>query len=85
MEMKGLKLALLMAMVQIGYASASAMYKLAVNDGMSITVVTAYRLMFATVFTLPLSLIFERSIHYPVASFVTTLTTTLFDVLYPGY
>ncbi|XP_020239772.1 WAT1-related protein At1g68170 isoform X2 [Cajanus cajan] len=55
-----LKPVLLMALVQVAYASVNVLYKLAINDGMSIRVVTAYRLMFAVVFTFSLSLIFER-------------------------
>ncbi|XP_027347580.1 WAT1-related protein At1g25270-like [Abrus precatorius] len=51
---------LLMVLVQIAYASVNVLYKLAINDGMSIRVVIAYRLMFAVVFTFSLALIFER-------------------------
>ena len=49
-----------MVFVQIAFAAVNVMYKLAINDGMSIRVVTAYRLMFAVVFTSSLALIFER-------------------------
>ncbi|KAK7319371.1 hypothetical protein RJT34_04091 [Clitoria ternatea] len=51
---------LLMVMVQIAYASVNIFYKLAINDGMSIRIVIAYRLVFALVFTFALALIFER-------------------------
>ncbi|KAL9329116.1 hypothetical protein ACSQ67_004119 [Phaseolus vulgaris] len=51
---------LLMVLVQITYSSVNVLYKLAINDGMSIRVVTAYRLIFAVVFTFSLAFIFER-------------------------
>ncbi|KAG5040616.1 hypothetical protein JHK85_013092 [Glycine max] len=54
-----LKPVFLMVSVQIAYSSVNVLYKLAINDGMSIRVVTAYRLMFAVVFTSSLALIFE--------------------------
>jgi len=59
----GLKPALLMLMVQIAFASVNVLYKLAINDGMSVRIITAYRLIFAAASTVPLALIFERSIH----------------------
>ncbi|BAT74024.1 hypothetical protein VIGAN_01160700 [Vigna angularis var. angularis] len=55
-----LKPVVLMVLVQITYSSVNVLYKLAINDGMSIRVVTAYRLIFAVVFTFSLALIFER-------------------------
>ncbi|KAK7363197.1 hypothetical protein VNO77_05329 [Canavalia gladiata] len=57
---KDLKPVLLMVMVQIAYASVNVLYKLAINDGMSIRIVTAYRLIFAVAFTFSLALTFER-------------------------
>lgn len=60
--MHGLKPTLLMVLVQIVYASVNVLYKLAINDGMSIRVVTAYRLIFAVPFAFSLALIFERFI-----------------------
>ncbi|KAK7331667.1 hypothetical protein VNO80_28404 [Phaseolus coccineus] len=56
----GLKPALLMLMVQIAFASVNVLYKLVINDGMSVSVITAYRLIFAAACTVPLTLIFER-------------------------
>ena len=56
---------LLMVLVQITYSSVNVLYKLAINDGMSIRVVTAYRLIFAVVFTFSLAFIFERFILTP--------------------
>ncbi|KAK7246807.1 hypothetical protein RIF29_41677 [Crotalaria pallida] len=58
--MQGLKPALLMVVVQIAFASANVLYKFAINDGMSVGVLTAYRLIFAAAFTLTLSLVVER-------------------------
>ncbi|KAK7302477.1 hypothetical protein RJT34_13367 [Clitoria ternatea] len=57
---QGLKPALLMLMVQIFFASVNVLYKVAINDGMSVRIVTAYRLIFAAASTIPLALIFER-------------------------
>lgn len=57
---RGVKPALLMVLVQVVYASVNVLYKFAINDGMSTRVVTAYRLIFATPFTIFLALIFER-------------------------
>ncbi|KAG2409900.1 WAT1-related protein [Vigna angularis] len=56
-----LKPVVLMVLVQITYSSVNVLYKLAINDGMSIRVVTAYRLIFAVVFTFSLALIFESA------------------------
>jgi len=61
----GLKPALMMLMVQIAFASVNVLYKLAINDGMSVRVLTAYRLIFAAATTIPLALIFERSLIAP--------------------
>ncbi|CAL5213679.1 unnamed protein product [Lathyrus oleraceus] len=55
-----LKPVVLMVLVQIAYAAASVCYKIAINDGMSIRVVTSYRLIFGAAFSLPLALVFER-------------------------
>ncbi|KAK7246802.1 hypothetical protein RIF29_41672 [Crotalaria pallida] len=56
----GLKPALLMMVVQIAFAGVNVLYKLVVNDGMSLRVVIAYRFIFATCFIAPLALIVER-------------------------
>jgi hypothetical protein len=55
--------ALVMLMVQVIIASVSVLYKVAVNDGTSISVLTAYRLIFAAAITIPLAFIFERLIN----------------------
>ncbi|XP_073226591.1 uncharacterized protein [Cicer arietinum] len=57
----GLKPVMLMVLVQIAYAAVNVLYKLAINDGMTVKVATAYRLAFGSVFTIPLALITERN------------------------
>ncbi|KAK4271095.1 hypothetical protein QN277_019836 [Acacia crassicarpa] len=52
---KGLKPAMLMVVLQMTYTGINVLYKLAVNDGMNLRVVIAYRYMFA-LFLLFLSL-----------------------------
>jgi len=59
----GFKPALLMVMVQIAFASVNVLYKVAINNGMSVIILTSYRLIFAAATTILLALIFERSIH----------------------
>ena len=59
----GLKPAILMMVVQIAFAGVNILYKIALNEGMSLRVVAAYRYIFATAFMVPLALIVERSIH----------------------
>ncbi|TKY45375.1 WAT1-related protein [Spatholobus suberectus] len=56
----GLKPALMMLAAQIAFASVNVLYKLVINDGMSVRILTAYRLIFAAACTIPLALIFER-------------------------
>ena len=62
-KLDGLKPALMMLIVQIAFASVNVMYKVAFNHGMSVRVLTAYRLIFASAFTIPLALILERYMH----------------------
>lgn len=69
---QGLKPVLLMVMVQITFAGVNVFYKLAVNDGMSLRVVVAYRFVFATVFIAPLALIVERFINSLAGQILTT-------------
>ncbi|XP_061364552.1 WAT1-related protein At1g68170-like [Gastrolobium bilobum] len=57
---QGLKPTLLMVVVQISFAGLNVLYKLAVNDGMNLRIVVAYRFIFATAFIAPLALIVER-------------------------
>ncbi|XP_028791876.1 WAT1-related protein At1g25270-like [Neltuma alba] len=59
--LNGLKPVILMVMVQIAFAAVNVLYKLAINDGMSMRIATAYRLLFASAFTVPLALVFERN------------------------
>ncbi|KAJ1419926.1 EamA domain [Sesbania bispinosa] len=51
----------LMVGVQITFAGMNVLYKLAVNDGMNLRIVIAYRFLFATAFIAPLALILERN------------------------
>ncbi|KAL9321434.1 hypothetical protein ACSQ67_013273 [Phaseolus vulgaris] len=57
---QALKPTLVMLVVQVGYAGVNIFYKLAVNDGMNLRIVVAYRFLFATIFMAPLALILER-------------------------
>ncbi|KAL3635294.1 hypothetical protein CASFOL_019841 [Castilleja foliolosa] len=56
----GLKPAMMMVTVQIALAGVNILYKLAGNNGMSLRVLIAYRLLFAAATVVPLALIFER-------------------------
>ncbi|KAL1336297.1 hypothetical protein HN51_030684 [Arachis hypogaea] len=58
--LQGLKPVILMVIVQIAFAGVNILYKLAVNDGMSLRVTVAYRFIFATAFIAPFALFFER-------------------------
>ncbi|EOA34607.1 hypothetical protein CARUB_v10022166mg [Capsella rubella] len=49
-----------MVVVQIATAVLNILFKLAMEDGMNPSVLVAYRLLFATLFMLPLSFIFQR-------------------------
>lgn len=66
--LQGLKPVMLMVLVQLAYAAVNVLYKLAINDGMTVKVATAYRLAFGSAFTVPLALISER-FHYYTFSF----------------
>lgn len=57
---QGLKPTLLMILVQIAFAGVNVLYKLAVNDGMNLRIVVAYRFVFATAFIAPIAFILER-------------------------
>ncbi|KAL5054605.1 hypothetical protein RYX36_035287, partial [Vicia faba] len=59
-SLKALIPVVLMVFCQIGYAAVNIMYKLAINDGMSMRVAAAYRLCFAAAFTIPLAIFFDR-------------------------
>ncbi|KAG5040615.1 hypothetical protein JHK85_013091 [Glycine max] len=58
--MQELKPVLLMVLVQLGYASTSILLKFAINDGMSIRVIVAYRHIFGAALSCSLALFFER-------------------------
>ena len=62
--LNGLKPVMLMVAVQIAFTAVNVFYKLAINDGMSVRVLTAYRLAFGSAFAVPLALITERSMIY---------------------
>ncbi|XP_022150311.1 WAT1-related protein At1g25270-like [Momordica charantia] len=51
---------LAMVLVQIAYSVMNLMYKLAVEDGMNMRVLVAYRAFFAAAFMAPLALLIER-------------------------
>ncbi|CAL5213704.1 unnamed protein product [Lathyrus oleraceus] len=55
-----LKPDVLMVLVQIAFAVVTILYKLAIHDGMSFRVATAYRLICASAFTIPIALFFDR-------------------------
>lgn len=55
-----LKPILLMVLVQVANAWVNVLYKLALNDGMNLSVIVAYRYVFATAFIAPLAFILER-------------------------
>ncbi|KAL1198261.1 WAT1-related protein [Cardamine amara subsp. amara] len=56
-DMKGV---IAMVLVQFMFAGMFILFKITANDGMSLKVLVAYRLIFATLFMLPLALIFQR-------------------------
>ena len=55
-----LKPVFVMVMVQVAYVGLSILYKLVVEDGMSMSVLIAYRTLFATSFVVPLAFFMER-------------------------
>ncbi|XP_028801003.1 WAT1-related protein At1g68170-like [Neltuma alba] len=59
--LEGLKPAMLMVVLQLTYAGINVLYKLAVNDGMNLRIVIAYRYIFATIFIAPLAFFLERN------------------------
>lgn len=57
---QAMKPTLLMLVVQVAFAGVNIFYKLAVNDGMNLKVIVAYRFLFATIFIAPVAIILER-------------------------
>ncbi|XP_073290859.1 WAT1-related protein At1g25270-like isoform X1 [Primulina huaijiensis] len=55
-----LKPIMVMILSQVASGGVSIFYKLAVYDGMKIKILVVYRLVFATIFIVPVALIFER-------------------------
>ncbi|XP_054782857.1 WAT1-related protein At1g25270-like isoform X2 [Prosopis cineraria] len=59
--MEDLKPAVMMIMVQVGYAGVSILYKVVANDdSATLSILMAYRFIFASLFMLPLAFFFER-------------------------
>ncbi|KAJ4827759.1 hypothetical protein Tsubulata_020858, partial [Turnera subulata] len=52
---------LAMFLVQIAFAGINIVYKMAMNDGMSMRVLVAYRLIFGAAFMIPVALVVERN------------------------
>ncbi|XP_075487989.1 WAT1-related protein At1g68170-like isoform X1 [Primulina tabacum] len=59
-SMHGLKPTIMMVTVQIALTGVNVFYKLAANNGMSMRVLVAYRLIFAAATVVPIALIIER-------------------------
>ncbi|KAG0502749.1 hypothetical protein HPP92_002821 [Vanilla planifolia] len=57
---EGLKPAAGMVLVQIVFAGVNLFYKLAINDGMDLSVLVAYRYLFATVSLAPFAFFFRK-------------------------
>lgn len=58
--MEGTMAAVAMVVVQVVFAGVNIFYKLALNDGMDIRILIAYRYLFATAFLAPLAFYLER-------------------------
>ncbi|MED6160108.1 hypothetical protein PIB30_048288 [Stylosanthes scabra] len=56
-----LKPVILMVLLQVAFIAGNIFYKFAINDEMSVNVLTTYRLAFGAVFIVPLVPIFERN------------------------
>lgn len=57
-----MKLVMVMVVVQILYTGMNVLYKLVAQEGMNLTILVAYRLIFAAAAMIPPALIFERLI-----------------------
>ena len=57
---EGLKPALVMVLVQVAYGGLGILFKMAANDGNSLSVIMAYRSLVASAFIVPLAYFFER-------------------------
>ena len=57
--LEGLKPAMVMVIVQIAFGGINVFYKLAKNDGMSVKIMVAYRMMIAAASMIPLALVFD--------------------------
>ena len=67
-----------MVAVQVAFVAVNVFYKLAANDGMSLSVVVTYRFIFATAFILPVALFLERYATYVKYNIVLVSVTFLF-------
>lgn len=61
----GLKPAMMMVVVQVAFAGVNVLYKLAANQGMSLSVIVAYRFIFAAAFMIPLAFFVEMFVSFP--------------------
>ena len=57
---QGLKATMMMIVTELIMAGTSIFYKLASNDGMQMSVLIAYRYLFASILFFPLALFIER-------------------------
>ncbi|KAF1886512.1 hypothetical protein Lal_00045745 [Lupinus albus] len=55
-----LKAPFVMVVVQVAYAGVSILYKLVAKDGMNLSILMAYRFLFASAFIVPLAFLVER-------------------------
>lgn len=60
---QGLKPAAAMVLIQTAFAGVNILYKLALNDGMDVKVLVAYRYIFAAAFISPVAFFIERYIY----------------------
>ncbi|KAG0498519.1 hypothetical protein HPP92_003210 [Vanilla planifolia] len=79
---EGLKPAAGMVLVQIVFAGVNLFYKLAINDGMDLSVLVAYRYLFATVSLAPFAFFLERKIRPRLT--LNILMQTFFCALFGG-
>lgn len=60
---QGLKPAAAMVLIQTSFAGVNILYKLALNDGMDVKVLVAYRYIFAAAFISPVAFFIERYVY----------------------
>lgn len=74
-DLKGI---LALVLVQFMFAGMFILFKITANDGTSLKVLVAYRLTFATLFMLPLALIFQR---FPIFPYILIVIYAYFLIL----